>query len=301
MRNYYTIILYLIIVLPSCRDDDHLYLDYLTRYKETIDVIDQQNNLTLSEFKDLLVDHSEKSGFYYELMSMPKQKKIRLFHLFDSIIENKTNIPFKKITEAISNQNIPSLQVRFEKSDLDLMKFEIDNYKSSILSTIHDSRKYPALIERLSKTLSTENLTSILSPEQKRISLTELLAYVYKIKAEITIAEAEIISFLNSQVDVESWKFNKMEIFVVPNSQVIPTGSPYQATIFPAAYDTTFVPIFEIEGKKFEAVSCKLVYRHKVLEKSGEHSILGNCMTKSPYNGKTKILTFKIEYEVLPK
>jgi hypothetical protein len=128
-----------------------------------------------------------------------------------------------------------------------------------------------------------------------------LLASIYKLKAEVTIAEFNIISKLSCCIDVCWYNISKREVLIVPNSQTIPVGKPYNARIFFSYCDTTAAPIFEIEGKRHETISGKGIYKHKVLEKSGKQEKNGNFMIKSPYTGEIQKIPFKIEYEVLEK
>ena len=61
-------------------------------------------------------------------------------------------------------------------------------------------------------------------------------------QANIRNAESDILNHLLTRIDAESYKFNKLEATVIPNSNYIIKGNSYQAEVFLAAFDTTQKP-----------------------------------------------------------
>ena len=49
--------------------------------------------------------------------------------------------------------------------------------------------------------------------------------------------ETEVLNYLYSQIDASSFKFNKLNAIVIPNSNYVTLGSDYEAQVFISATD----------------------------------------------------------------
>jgi gliding motility-associated protein GldM len=62
------------------------------------------------------------------------------------------------------------------------------------------------------------------------------------VQINVRNAETEALRYLYNQIDVGSFKFNRLEATVIPNSNYIIRGNEYRAEVFLAASDTTASP-----------------------------------------------------------
>jgi gliding motility-associated protein GldM len=63
-----------------------------------------------------------------------------------------------------------------------------------------------------------------------------------KMQGDIRNAESEMIRYLFNQIEARSFKFNKLDATIIPNSNYIIKGNEYKAEVFIAAFDTTQEP-----------------------------------------------------------
>jgi len=301
MIKKFSYILLMICVLQSCRNDDKLCLEYLTRFKETINLIENQNNIIYLDFKDFMIDYPLKLEPWFNKMMLVRNKKDSLFSLLDSIVSERTNITSGEIRSYIEKKNIPDFKTALKNTDIELITNKIEDYKKTILSIFDDKKKYAERIEFINKGLTTKDFNQTMTFRSKTVKIPELLANIYKLKSEILIAENEIFSFLNSQISTSDFKFNKREVFVVPNSQNITVGQQYKAEMFLCVFDTTANPTYEIDGITYRTESGVGLYKYQITEIPGICSKNGIFSIKSPYTGEIQKIPFKIEYEVLEK
>ena len=59
-------------------------------------------------------------------------------------------------------------------------------------------------------------------------------------------ATAEALKYLYGQIDAGSFKFNRLDATVIPNSNYIIKGNEYNAQVFLAASDTTASPVIYV-------------------------------------------------------
>lgn len=63
-----------------------------------------------------------------------------------------------------------------------------------------------------------------------------------KMQNDIRYVEGEVLSTLITNVDVDDYRVNKIEAFVIPKSQIVASGTPYEAELVLAAVDSTKQP-----------------------------------------------------------
>ncbi|MGQ7869005.1 type IX secretion system motor protein PorM/GldM [Sunxiuqinia sp. sy24] len=87
-----------------------------------------------------------------------------------------------------------------------------------------------------------------------------VIALLSKIQIDIQNAESNILTYLYSQIDASSFKFNKLGARVFAKSSYILEGDVYKAEVFLAAEDTTQQPIILINDEPLEVVDGKGIY-----------------------------------------
>ena len=63
-----------------------------------------------------------------------------------------------------------------------------------------------------------------------------------KMQSDIRYVEGEVLSTLITNVDVDDYRVNKIEAFVIPRSQIVTSGTAYEAELALAAVDSTKQP-----------------------------------------------------------
>jgi gliding motility-associated protein GldM len=76
--------------------------------------------------------------------------------------------------------------------------------------------------------------------------LAGVLTILSGIQINVKNAESEALKYLYNQIDAGSFKFNQLKATVIPNSNYIIKGNPYQAEVFIAASDTTALPVIHV-------------------------------------------------------
>ncbi len=294
-------ILIIIISLSLCKEDNsRLFVDYIRQFEESVQKLDQKNGIIYTDYDYLFFDYPAKIEPWHKKVYIVKNNKNKLLHLIDSIQLCTDTIIIKKIRkhDVLRSYQL-NKKVRAKNGDIDQIQLSIFEYKKNIISLIKDTVKYNVLIKKINETLSSYHLNTLNAFNTHLVSTVELLACFSKLKLDITIAETNILTYLQNQVDFNSFTFRNIEAFVVPNSLTILSGTQYRAEIFLAVYDTTSNPLYEIDGQKHETASGIGIYTHKITEKPGIYSKNGNFVVKSPVNGEIRKYPFKIEYEVL--
>jgi hypothetical protein len=294
-------ILSLFLIFSACSDEKQIYFQYCSQFKESIKLLENKNQIIYLDFKDFASEHRPKGEPWYNKMLMIKQGKDKLFFVCDSIIENAAKMPLSDILRNIEEENKMDIKVMLNKTDIDLLSNKINTYKSNIISTLYDKKRHMNYLNEINIALYIENFDSTNTFCSKQVSLAELVADIYRLKSDIIVAENIIFNFIWNLFDDDNFKFNRREVFIIPNSQKITTGQTYIAEILLCDWDTTCVPIFEIDGKTHTTASGKGVYKFRVTEKPGKYEKTGNSLIKSPYTGEIQKIPFKIEYEVLEK
>lgn len=72
-----------------------------------------------------------------------------------------------------------------------------------------------------------------------------------RFQADVRNTEADVLNYLLSNIGKSDFKFNKLEVKVIPNSDYIVQGDSFRAEVFVAATDTTQAPVFEV-GEGFD-------------------------------------------------
>ncbi len=136
-----------------------------------------------------------------------------------------------------------------------ILKERIDNFRENLLKIVCDDN--PVLCKSIKANLNTSNppvkdgeFKSWEEDNFENIPLIAVVTLLTKMQTDVRNAESDIISYLYSNIDAESFKFNKLNGHVIPESRYILKGEEYKAKIILAATDTTQHPEVIINGRK---------------------------------------------------
>ncbi len=126
--------------------------------------------------------------------------------------------------------------------------------------------------------------------------LIAVITLLSKLQIDIQNAETNVLTYLYSQIDATSFKFNKLGARVIAKSSYVLEGDYYEAEVFLAAEDTTQQPEILVNGKPLDIVDGKGIYKVSASE-SGTFSWGGIIKYKTPEGG-FNTYKFEEEYQV---
>lgn len=128
------------------------------------------------------------------------------------------------------------------------------------------------------------------------IPLVGVVTLLTMYQADILSTESDVVKYLFSSMDAESFKFNKLAALVIPESRYVLKGENFKARIMLAAIDTTQKPQVIANGRN-------VTYQGDFATYSETASTVGFRKLKGVINyitpsGATLPRDFEIEYEV---
>ena len=160
------------------------------------------------------------------------------------------------------NQDVAAQIMITEKGGArsDSLKAMINSYRELLLSLVDE--KDTVMINSITKSLSTEASKPSIASQTGNVSwesqkfehlpLSASFALLSGIQSNIRNAQADVNSYLLSNIDENTYKFNKIRPIVKPNSSMVLKGDKYSVELFIAATDDYQKPRFEISGYNIE-------------------------------------------------
>jgi gliding motility-associated protein GldM len=198
--------------------------------------------------------------------------------------------------------NTPSEIMIAQKKAFQL-KSRMAAYKDFMVSMIEGND--PQLKEIIQRELETPDARFTLKAGERKPwenmyfeskPLASIITLLSKLQIDVKNSEANLLNYLFSKIDASSYKFNKLNAQVIPNSTIILQGEEYNAEIFLAAIDTTVDPEIIVGGSKLPIVNGKAVYKLRANE-TGTFRWSGVLKYKSPED-EIISLPFEKEYQV---
>jgi gliding motility-associated protein GldM len=94
----------------------------------------------------------------------------------------------------------------------------------------------------------------------EHLPLIAVTTIMSKMQSDVRNAESEITRYLYNKIESGSFKFNKLEATIIPNTNYVLKGNEYTADIFLAAFDTTQIPTIIVDGKPIPIKNGRGVY-----------------------------------------
>jgi gliding motility-associated protein GldM len=131
----------------------------------------------------------------------------------------------------------------------------------------------------------------------EHMPLIAVITVMSGIQANIRNAESDILRYLYTRIDEGSFKFNKLEAVVIPNSNYILKGNEYSARVFIAASDSTQSPDIYVgatESVKLSDGSSQYQMKGsglqlKVEKGQGIYTVRGNTLGTTKWGGLIKL------------
>ena len=246
--------------------------------EETNTAFDAKNGETLSAFENQYGQNPEKVGEFYfaakRVVESSEELSDYMEHLKRHIIEhtagkspeetwpdslyNLTNV------EAVDNIDAPSHvllgsdemnPISGEFTMLEL-KDKIKEWKRIMLAEVPERQKATYNLGfNYNKVKQTDG--SYLSWELAHFYHAPLAAVITDItifQTQVKNRESEVLKMLMSNISAKDFKFDKIAVKVIPNSNYVVLGDSFKADVIVAAYSTTETPIMEV-GSRFDSAS----------------------------------------------
>ncbi len=164
----------------------------------------------------------------------------------DSIVhKDDTNVPGQiMITEKVDG-----------KERAEILKEKINEYRETLINIVGVSDDTKPLINTLKKNLNTDDIIGNTGEKKpwtvanfEHLPLAGVITLMSKMQADVRTSEADVLSFLYSQIDAGSFKFNKIEAIVNAPTNYVLKGQPFTAQVFIAASDSTVDPVIKLSG-----------------------------------------------------
>ncbi|MDR2384258.1 MAG: gliding motility protein GldM [Tannerella sp.] len=204
-----------------------------------------------------------------DLFNYISELKLRIVQEADGKKGDVSNINHKDDLEASSRIMLAPIVGEGKK-----LKEKIEIYRAFVGKMIDDPYKK----EMFESVLSTEvPKKGGIIPGSWENALFEnmpvaaAITLLTKMQSDIRFVEGEVLSTLITNVDEKDYRVNKIQALVIPKSQVITRGMPYEAQLALAAVDSTKQPEY---------------YLGNTLLKNNIINITANTVGEHPFTGK---------------
>lgn len=214
----------------------------------------ERNSLIMDELATYQAQNPEKTGEWYskgkQVRSMSdsltlyiNEIKIKMAQKADGKKANIEDLKHKDDLEAASVIMLSPLNGEGKK-----LKNAIDAYRNMLMQQITD----PARRAIVEKNLSTKPRLSNKSWEAsyfEQMPLAAAITMLTKIENDIRSSEGEALVNILQNIDVGDFRVNKMNAYIIPQSDVVIQGSTYNARIALTAEDSTQQPRIVVNGE----------------------------------------------------
>jgi gliding motility-associated protein GldM len=262
---------------------------------ETYNAIEMAYDLNATKMKETRTNTMlirEKTRDLFEYIDSLKTKMVKIA---DGPAGDVRNI------QARDNLDVGG-QVMLQQKEGKVLKDKLDDFRETLLGFIdeRDTVLRNAVIQNLNtdspKTTNQSGPQTWESAYFESIPLTGVVTILTMLQANALSMESDVVNYLFTSIDAESFKFNKLEALVIPESNYVLTGDQFKARIMLAAVDTTQQPQVLVGGRSIPYRE-DYAYYTATATKPGVYPLTGviNFITPS---GATLPRSFKYQYEV---
>ena len=219
----------------------------------------QRNEGVFEDLKQYYSANPDKAQEWYEKGAQVKEKTDSLFNF---IQESKIKIAKKSDGKDGDPEHIKrpddlnaAYEVMFErgKNYATQLKSDIDTYREYVTTLVSN----PSIKNIIKSNLQTEPSRKAKENKQTweesmfwQMPTAAAITLLTKLQNDIRYAEGEVLGDLVKNIDVMDFRVNKLEAFVIPESQIVMRGGSYRASIGLLAQDTTQRPKIFVNGKQ---------------------------------------------------
>lgn len=265
----------------------------------------EQNSNIYKSFDQYLKDNPEKVRAWFEraqsvraqsdsLYDYVEQLKIQIAQEADGKNADVHNIENKEDLEAASYVMLAPRRGQGQK-----LQQAVDHYRETILQFITDSTQRDIIARNMSTAVPRKSTTVGKNWAEYLFESTPVAAAVTlltKLQNDIRHAEGEVLHTLVSNIDVNDFRVNQLDAFVIPSSQTIVRGGKFSARIVMAAIDTTQRPVIYVGGRQLPDARNGLY--ETICDRTGDYTLSGFLEIPSG-SGEVYRREFSQEYHVI--
>ena len=232
---------------------------------KTIENFDKKNESVYAEFAQQYAANQAKVGKYYDIVQEIRKKADELYEKMQELKVEIVKTSEGEKTEALheeeghveihgeliggkDNADVPA-QIMIgddnNKAGKEL-RLQYEEFREYLISVVENEELKKALATSLNTDKKKAHGGEEVDWERanfEHLPLIGVLTLMTGLQTNVRNAEADVITYLLTQIDAGSFKFNKLEPIVTYNSNYILQGNKYIARVFLAAFDTTQKPI----------------------------------------------------------
>ena len=227
------------------------------RLNDSSQTMEERNRLIMEELTAYHAANPGKAGAWYEKGLQVQQLSDSLTQYIDELKQQMvrqadgkrgdiSRIRHKDDLEAASVVMLSPLRGEGKK-----LRHALDSYRDQLLSRVEDPSR-SALIARY---LSTEAGTAGRSWEAslfEQMPLAAAVTLLTKIGNDIRLSEGEALASLLQSIDAGDYRLNRLNAWLIPESETVLQGGSYRARVILAAEDSTQRPRIVVQGEPME-------------------------------------------------
>jgi gliding motility-associated protein GldM len=186
-------------------------------------------------------------GMSDELYNYISDLKLRIVQEADGKKGDVEHIIQKDNLEAASRVMLAPVVGEGEK-----LRERIDGYRTDMSTIVADPNKQSMFASLLNTEAPKKGGVIPLSWETalfENMPLAAAITLLTKLQSDIRFVEGETLQTLITNVDVGDYRVNRIQALVIPKSQIVTSGMPYEAQIVLAAVDSTKQPVYYLGDK----------------------------------------------------
>ncbi len=271
-------------------------------YKE-FDRADAENHAKAGKYKTTAYNVKQRADEAFDFIQGLKIEIINTAEGPDNLAVKGNEVDIEEV-KRIDDTNIPSeiLIGANENGKANDLKAILNEYREFLIATLEG--KNPTAEAALRNSLNTEDGINKDGEKERwenlnfqTLPLVAVICILSEYQLSIRNAETEVLNYLYTQIDASSFKFNKLNAIVIPNSNYVTLGSDYEAKVFISATDSTQQPEIFVGDNKLELdESGKGIYKVRA-SSVGPKKWGGVIALKAP-DGTTRNYDFSSEYAV---
>ncbi len=214
----------------------------------------ERNRLIMDELTAYHAQNPEKAGEWFRkgvqvramsdsLTRYIGELKLRMVREADGRKADINNIKHKDDLEAASVVMLSPVNGEGRK-----FRNTIDTYRDSVTQLVTD----PARRAIIEKNLSTQPRSANKSWEAslfEQMPLAAAITMLTKIENDIRSSEGEALSNILYNVDIGDFRVNRLNAYIIPESDIVIQGGSYNARIVLSAEDSTRQPLIMVNGE----------------------------------------------------
>jgi len=207
--------------------------------KANLDRAFQENEAKVGEWHEKGVKVKEQSDDLYAYID---ELKLRIVQESDGKKGDVDHIIQKENLEAASRVMLAPIVGEGKK-----LRERLDSYRANMSDMVGDQGK-KSMFEVILSTEAPRKAGVIAQSWEtalfENMPVAAAVTLLTKIQSDVRFVEGETLSTLLTNVDVGDYRVNRIVPFVIPNSQIVTSGMPYEGQIVLAAVDSTKQPEF---------------------------------------------------------